>query len=60
MASDQLADEAGGFGKINRHANEERKGFGTVMAQFWAEEAIKVGCLVQKCFRIKRAVHVGA
>lgn len=46
--------------KINRHANERRKGFGSVMAQLWAGRVIKVGRLIRKCFRIKRAVIVGA
>jgi hypothetical protein len=56
--------------RINNYANEERKvwlscgavrrGLGRVMAQFWAGSAMEVGCLVQKCFRIKRAVDVGA
>ena len=46
--------------KISRHAIEECKVLDTVMAEFFAGEAIKVGCLVQKCFRIKGAVNVGA
>ena len=54
--------------KINRHANEERKGFrlpvrrgfGTVMAQFWAEDVMKIERLIRKWFRIKKAVDVGA
>jgi hypothetical protein len=45
--------------KINRQGNEA-KGFDTVLIRFEVESGFWNGCSVQKCFRIRRATHVGA
>ena len=71
VLADEGADEARGFGKDQPARQRGAEGFwlscgplergiGTVIAQFWARVVMNVGCLVQKCFKMKTPVIVGA